>query len=103
MRLRCGGGNWIMLDAEEEIRGNQHGLNGELDALFCRLVISPGEVDKFNKSRDFVFGYGAAVRATRQSGDDSLDTGRAGVRIADKNLLAAGLLYVGGERADELD
>src|SRR6266478_611667 len=103
MGFRSAGGNRIVLYAEKEIRGDQHGLKRELNPLLRRLVIFPCQVDEFEKSSDFISGNRAAVGATGQRGDYSVDAGRARVRIADQNLLAARLFDVSGERSDELD
>ena len=48
-------------------------------------------------------GHRAAVGAVRQSGDDLLHASRARIRVADQNLLAAGLLGLGREGTDEGD
>ena len=48
----------------------------------------------FISDGDFGLGDRPAIGVVRQVGDDLLDAGRPGLRIADQNLLAAGLLHL---------
>jgi hypothetical protein len=95
------GGVGVAFDAEEEVGGDQDGLNGELEALFGGEAFLLGEADETGEAGDFRFGDGAAIRPAGEAREDGFEASGAGVRIAGEQFFAAGAFGLFGERADE--
>src|ERR1700761_5630538 len=84
----------IMFDSEKEMRRYQDGFKGELNTVIDILSIGLGKRDKLHERIGFSLRDGAPVGMVSQVRHDFLDTGIARLRVADHDLLSAGLLHV---------
>ena len=93
----------VMLDAEEEVGGDKHGLEGQLNSLRGGLPVGFRHGDELEERGGFGLGDRAAPGMMGQVGDDLCDAGGAGIGIADEDLGAAGRRGLGSVGADEGD
>ena len=91
----------VALDVEQEMRRDEHRLNGEGNALLDRLAVVLREGDELAQRRDLRGGHRPAVGAPRHRRQDAIDTLRTGRGIAHQDLLAARLLPLRGKRAND--
>ena len=89
------GGVHIALNSEQEVRRNQHGLNGKLNSLLHRLPFGLGHADKFHKPCRVSLCHWTSICPVREFGNNLLNTSIACLGITDQNLLAAGFFNFG--------
>src|SRR6185436_11196120 len=93
----------VLFDAEKEVWRDEHGLNGELDALFDGLAFPTGHGNEVFERGDIGPRHGTAISAMSERSEDLRHAGRSGVGIANQHAFAAGAFDLCWIRPDELD
>ena len=91
----------VAFDVEEEVRRDEHRLDGEGNALLERLPLALRQSHEFLQGGDVRAGHRPPVGAAGERRQDPIDTARAGRGIADHDLLTARFLTRRRERSDD--
>src|SRR5262245_52761154 len=91
----------IALDAEQEMRRDEHRLNRERDALLDRLSVLLRERDGLPQGRDLRGGHGPTVGAARSGRENTVHACRTRRGIADEDTHATRLLTLRREWTDD--
>ena len=91
----------IAFDVKQEMRRHQHGLNRDREALLHRKPVGLRHGDELLQRRHFEPRHRPPVGAPRERGQNPVDTRRSGLRIADQDAFAAGLLFRQREGPDD--
>src|SRR5713226_2537638 len=103
-----GGRPGVPLDAEQEVRRHQDGLDGQADRILEGIALLLRSRGQTQERRDLARGHGAAIGPAREAGHDPAQAGRAVSAVemaAGVDLLqaCAGGYLDGLERTDDLE
>ena len=77
----------VLLDAEQEVGGDQHRSDGELEALGRCVSRGLSPIKSLQQRRDIGGCDRATIGPVRESREDSIDARSAGRGVADQNFL----------------